>query len=118
MQEYAVNAYAKIEEARLRFIRFNQPKLRAELYQGLVDHFDTSDASATGRLIVLPASFTGGPRYMKARYQDAMAIVRKHGKPDMFVTMTCNPKWEEITRELLPGQRAQDRFDMCFACFG
>lgn len=31
---------------------------------------------------------------MNARYQDAMAIVRNCGKPDYFITMTCNPKWK------------------------
>lgn len=38
-----------------------------------------------------------------------MAIVRKKGKPDLFITFTCNPKWDEITNALLPGQVAQDR---------
>jgi hypothetical protein len=33
---------------------------------------------------------------------DAMALVRKFGKPDIFLTMTCNPNWDEITIELLP----------------
>jgi hypothetical protein len=54
---------------------------------------------------------------MQALYQDAMAIVRKLGKPDFFITMTCNPKWTEITRELLPGQTAQDRFALCCRVF-
>ena len=37
-------------------------------------------------------------------YQDAMAIVSCFGKPDLFVTFTCNPKWPEIIRELGPHQ--------------
>jgi hypothetical protein len=37
-------------------------------------------------------------------YHDAMAIVRYCGKPDIFITMTANPKWEEITSALPPGQ--------------
>ncbi len=41
-------------------------------------------------------------------YQDAMATVRKFGKPDLFITFTCNPKWKEITNTLLPGQTAKD----------
>ena len=32
---------------------------------------------------------------MHKQYQNAMAIVRKHGKPDLFLTFTCNPKWRE-----------------------
>ena len=46
---------------------------------------------------------------MQARFLDAMVLVTRFGKPDYFVTMTCNPHWEEITRQLLPGQTPQDR---------
>ena len=116
-QEYVVDAYAKIEEARLQWVRFNQSTLRAHLYQGLLDQVGSDDAGGAGRMIILPPSFTGGPRYMLALHQDAMAIVRKLGKPDLFITMTCNPKWKEITDELLPGQTAQDRFDLCCRVF-
>jgi hypothetical protein len=41
-----------------------------------------------------------------------MAIVQRWGKPDYFITMTCNPYWEEITEKLLPGQLPQDRPDL------
>ena len=50
-------------------------------------------------------------------FQDAMAIVRALGKPDLFVTMTCNPKWPEITKHLLPGQDAKDRPDLVARVF-
>ncbi len=44
-----------------------------------------------GCVMVLPSLFQGGPRCMQQNYQDAMVIVRKFGKPDLFITMTCNP---------------------------
>jgi hypothetical protein len=37
-----------------------------------------------------------------------MARVRKFGKPELFVTFTCNFQWEEITDVLLSGQTAKD----------
>lgn len=46
-----------------------------------------------------------------------MAIVRKYGKPDLFITMTCNPKWREITENVVPGQRVADRPDICARVF-
>ena len=49
---------------------------------------------------------------MIQRFQDAMSLVQKFGKPDLFVTMTCNLGWEEIQNELLPAQTAQDRPDL------
>ncbi|KAL6223330.1 hypothetical protein ACLB2K_006717 [Fragaria x ananassa] len=54
---------------------------------------------------------------MHQRYQDAMTLVQKYGKPDIFLTMTCNPNWEEIITELLPGQVAQDRPDLATRIF-
>jgi hypothetical protein len=49
---------------------------------------------------------------MQQCYQDAMAIVRKLGKPDLFITFTCNPMWLEIIAALLPVQTAFDRPDV------
>ena len=46
-----------------------------------------------------------------------MAIVRTFGKPDLFITMTCNPAWPEITAALLPGQAPQDRPDVVARVF-
>ncbi|XP_044005460.1 uncharacterized protein LOC122850368 [Aphidius gifuensis] len=46
-----------------------------------------------------------------------MAIVQKFGKPDLFVTMTCNPNWREIQENLLPGQTASDRPDIVSRVF-
>lgn len=34
-----------------------------------------------------------------------MAIVRRFGRPTLFITLTANPKWEEITHELLRERR-------------
>jgi len=48
---------------------------------------------------------------------DAMALVRKYGKPDIFLTMTCNPNWDEIKNELYPGQTPQDRPDLITRVF-
>jgi hypothetical protein len=92
-QEFLVDSYCVVEGQRLRWLRFNQNTIRAELYQGLQDHLDAADgqASHVGRRVVLPSSFIGGPRNMHQLYQDSMSIVRALHKPDLFVTMTCNP---------------------------
>jgi hypothetical protein len=73
------------------WVRRNQQTLRANLYQGLLEQVGGDDEAPAGRMVILPPSFTGGPRYMTSLYRDAMAIVRKLGKPDLFITMTCNP---------------------------
>lgn len=120
-QQIVVDIYMKIEGLRLDFfLRPETQKLiRADLYQGVVDTIASGGtrAAMAGKRIVLPASFTGGERDMKRRFFDAMALVQRYGKPCIFMTMTCNPHWEEIVRELAPGQSPQDRPDLVARVF-
>ncbi len=46
-----------------------------------------------------------------------MAIVAKYGKPDLFLTFTCNPKCPDITQNLPHGQRAEHRPDLVARVF-
>ncbi|XP_062075050.1 uncharacterized protein LOC133779064 [Humulus lupulus] len=98
LQQYIVDSYMEIEEEIFRWIRNNQKKLRSDLFSGLMDtiHRGDSDCSKVGKSIILPSSHTGGPRYRVQNYQDAMAICKWAGYPDLFLTFTCNPKWPEI----------------------
>ena len=54
---------------------------------------------------------------MHQLYQDAMSIIRAYGKPDLFITFTCNPKWPEIISSLLNNQTPSDRPDLCARVF-
>lgn len=120
-QQYIVDAFTAIEEDRLRWVRKNQTKLRTELYKNVCDAVVRGDtiAAATGKRMVLPSSFTGGPRYMVQNYQDAMAICRHFGNPDIFMTFTANPKWPEIQYMLdkIPGQLPESRPDIITRVF-
>nr|CDJ83292.1 uncharacterized protein LOC100903664 [Haemonchus contortus] len=98
-QQFLVDSYVKVEQNRLNYDRTHQRELRADTYRGLADYVagDTDIAGPPGmRRIILPSSFPGSPRAMVQSYQDAMAIVAKYGKPDLFITFTCNPAWREI----------------------
>lgn len=66
----------------------------------------------TGTRVILSPYFVGSDRYMRAQYQDSMAIIWACGKPDLFITMVCNPKWPEITENLFDDQNASDRPDL------
>ncbi len=50
---------------------------------------------------------------MRQKMHDIIATSNKKGHPDIFLTMTCNPKWPEIQSSILPGQSSQDRPDLC-----
>ncbi|XP_050549141.1 uncharacterized protein LOC126910538 [Daktulosphaira vitifoliae] len=120
--QYVVDMYAKIESERLRYIRFNQAKLRSEEYIHLRDaingHVDEQiNINDIGNAFILPSSFIGSPRHMQEYTQDAMTYVRHYGRPDLFITFTCNPKWEEIKNLLLPGQQSTHRHDITARVF-
>jgi len=117
-QEICVDKYAQIEHERLGYFRTTHFKRRSDRRRGLEDAAaNGTDLADVGTRVILPSSFIGGPRQMSQLYHDAMAIVRYCGKPDLFITMTANPKWEEITSALLPGQTAQDRPDLVARVF-
>ena len=119
MQEFACNSWFKTEQQRLLYHRLNQATLRADLYQGLVDAVRADeDVSQTGDKIILAPSHTGSPRWYQQKFQDSMAIVRKHGKPHLFITFTANGKWTETKESLLPGQEeTRNRPDLVVRIF-
>ncbi|KAJ2924672.1 hypothetical protein H1R20_g12432, partial [Candolleomyces eurysporus] len=118
---YVVDMYASVDQQRLMWIQRNQTRFRAARLNHLQDANmndpDNMDAAEIGQRVFLPSSYIGGPRNMAQNYQDAMAIARFYGKVDIFLTMTTNPKWPEIERELLPGQTAYDRPDLVVRVF-
>lgn len=119
-QQYIVHAYCTVETNRLQYLRDRQKDLRVECYQGLIDHLNDAAADRNlrpGNLMILPSTFVGGPRQMRQQYHDAMTIVRKYGRPDLFITFTCNPKWKEITEQLQPYQDASARPDIVSRVF-
>ena len=119
-QQFLALSYVKHETNRLFWVRHNQPNFRVERYQGLMDSLarDAADDNRQiGRMIILPSSFINSPRNMQQNYQDAMAIVNKFGKPDLFITFTCNPKWPEIANELQDQQKSEFRPDLVARVF-
>ena len=86
------------------FIRLNKTKLCSEQYIHLRDAVvNDSNTTNIGRLTILPSSYTGSPRHMHEYAQDAIANVRLYGRPDLFITFTCNQFWDKIQLLLLQG---------------
>ena len=111
-QQYTCDQQAKIESARLRYVKSHQKELRAEKYQGLMDAVEHDELLNAGQKIVLPPTIYGSPRWYQSAYQDAMAIVRSYGKPDIFLTFTCNPAWPEIFNSVFDNESSSDRPDI------
>ena len=130
-QEWILDSWITCEDQRLKFIQFNQDKLRADSYKSIKDRvaqrkqrqddapdslYHNEDENQIGR-VVLPGSYIGSPRWFMSQFQDAMAIVRHYSKPTLFITMTTNPNWSEIKDNLLPDQIPQDRPDLTTRVF-
>lgn len=119
-QQFLVDCYTMIEAQRLSFIRENQQTIRSDLLSGLKEAIESGDvdASLIGKSVILPDSFTGGPRYMFNKCQDAMGICKRFGYPDLFITVTCNSNWPEI-RDFVTskGLQASDRPDIVCRVF-
>lgn len=49
--------------------------------------------------------------------QDALAINHYYHGADLFITVTANPNWPEITEALLPGQSSSDRAEIITRVF-
>ena len=111
MQQYAVDGWYRVEKGRILWQKLHQHELRAEKYQGLFDAQNNDDQNVDledrGRRIILSPTFYGSPRWYQQQFQDAMALVRYYGKPDLFITMTTNPNWPDIKNSLNPGGRCQ-----------
>jgi hypothetical protein len=114
-----VDARAMVDEDRLSYIARNQDKLRVEYLQGVYDAIEKglTETNQIGKRTLLPSSHTGSKRYAIQNYHDGIAICRVYGPPDLFITFTCNPKWQEIVQTLRQGEQPSDRPDIIIRVF-
>ena len=103
--QFAVDIYVKIETERLTYIHLRD----AINVDGNVNN--------VGRMTILQATYIGSPRHIHEYVQDAMLYVKHYGRPDLFVTFTCNPQWSEIKRKLLHSPTPVDRHDITARVF-
>ena len=118
-KQAVVDARAIEDEDRLMYVAKNQHKLRAEYLQGIFDAIEKglSEGNQIGKRVLLPSSHTGSRRYIVQNYHNGIAICRVYGPPDLFITFTCNPKWQEITLAILQGEQPNDRPDVIVRVF-
>ena len=111
-QEWPCDMYSRHEQHTLNYVEFSG------LQQKLATMPSLREASANdnpGKNS--PASYHASPMKRKKDTQDALAIVKRRGKPHLIITVTCNPEWPEIVDNLLNGQQACDRPDLCCRVF-
>lgn len=114
-QQFIVDVHLMNESNKLNFIRMNQEQLQAALYVALNRQVERLAARHNVRAlpaIVLNSGYVGGRRFMRMLFLDAMSIFGIKGKPDYFITFTCNPTWPEILENILDCETAVDRPDI------
>jgi len=104
----------KREHVSPNYIRHNLSLLRTDTYINLKDAICKEDVNIDqlGKKVILPSMLTGSARYMHEETQDETTYVRDYCRPDLFITFICNPKWEDLKNELMPGQSPQDCHDI------
>jgi hypothetical protein len=102
--EFYCDAWAQVESRNLAFHQqaCQQAKYQASSARAIFDQLSQDNARQIGVPVVLPASYPNSPRYYHNLYLDAIALPRRFFKPDLFITMTCNPAWDEITVSIPP----------------
>ena len=111
--DWIADSLSRSEENKLTFIeaspfqqRLNTPRSSTQ----------SNGSEKPGQL--LPVEFHGSPAKRKNDTEYALAVVKRKGKPHLMITMTCsNPLWPEIEQNLLQGQQASERPDLCCRVF-
>ena len=59
-----------------------------------------SNAHSVGRHWNIPATITQSPGYLRQKIQDGMAVISRKGNPTLFITITMNPKCNEVNQAM------------------
>ena len=118
-QLYLVDMMSRAIDFRLNWQKLNQ----SYMFGGHPNAHgaDENAAEEPGRGNSVPSylsqSIHGSRRHLRERAHNALALVSHFGHPTLFITLTCNPRWEEITEQLLKGQSSFDRPDLVCRIF-
>ncbi|XP_030745097.1 uncharacterized protein LOC115874142 [Sitophilus oryzae] len=119
-QQYIVDVWLKIEANRLWYYVTHQQYQRSASYASILSMIRRraqEENCRVGKIVILPSSYSGSARSQNRLYLDAMSVVARCGKPDLFITFTCNPHWDEIRLNLDYKQKWQNRPDLVVRVF-
>lgn len=120
--EFFCDVWSAIEGRNLDYLGSGaiQSQFRSTRYYALQDQL-RSDGDRSlwreGVPVHLPASFAGSPRWYHALYLDALALPAAFHLPDLFVTITFNPEWPELSRLMPAGGNIHDHPDVAARVF-
>ena len=115
--EYLVDMYSRMVDERIFMWRSSTIQNRIASYREYDECInDSRDTTDIGR-VYLPANVNGSYRKSRMQVHNALHLVNKKGKTHFFVTLTCNPLWPDIQRQLHKDQKWNDRPDVVCRVF-
>jgi hypothetical protein len=115
--EWLVDMYSRTEDERLNTIRSEGIQSRMAKRVDIQSNLNSQPTLQRLGKSILGSSFPGSSRHKKQELADAWALVDYFGRASLFITMTCNPNWDEIKNNLLPAQQAVDNPALCARVF-
>ena len=89
-QEWACDSSSRLEEERLLFADISPLQQRLATDRSIRS---SSNSDNPGKII--PASHPGSPSKRKSYTEDALDIVNRKGRPNLFMTVTINANWPD-----------------------
>jgi hypothetical protein len=119
--EFMCDVWSSIECRNLSYLSTStiQSQFRSSRFSAIMDQLrgDGGKMHQIGAPMLLPATFTGSPRWYHALFLDALALPTAFHLPDLFITVTCNPEWPEFARVLPVGSSIHDHPDIVARVF-
>ena len=118
--EFWCDVWAQIESRNLGYLRraATQHSIRSSHFAAVDDAIDRHELlGQVGTPVWMPASFVGSAKWYRGLFHDAMMLPTRFDFPDLFITMTCNPKWEEILNNVPAGADPHDFPDIVARVF-
>ena len=108
--EYMVDMYSRMVDERIQFWRKDRVQAQIASYREYDQ--DPTDNDQCQKRVYMPANQYGSKRRARKNVNDGIELCNQFGKPDFFITLTANPLWADIQRQLEPGQTWADRPDI------
>ena len=106
--------FASDESQTLEYHRKKVNKKRQANYRDLLQNVNNnnSEGSEHGKKVMLSSSYYGGVCWYRKKNMESLSIFRRKRKPDLFITITCDTKHQDIQNALPRHQKSEDRPDI------
>jgi len=112
--QFILDGWARNEQRLVQVWR--SPTIQGRI-RGYLHRMNAAATLGNEKKIYLPSSVPGSYRYQQRFYHDAIHMAAVLGNPHLFITMTANPQWPEVTALLRDGESASTRLDVMARVF-